>query len=176
MKNDNFNYLLPFNSELAAIELIPFRASKELEGLAVELFSHPYNKYNKIAYRYFKSHKHLGQNMCKVAIGSIRYYNKYPQQFGGAMENIYATVIVRMHMQLVKCMIHDKSEDMNKYMAAKLSLIKVSTRFFDQLISDIQHINYIQSDDQLIKKRKGIGKRERYMIKESVLNYYDTLT
>lgn len=154
------------------MKLIPYRASDELRELAVLLFKHPFNKYNRIASRYFAANNCLSNDMSVLAIGIVRYYLQYPQQFGGALENIYASILVRMHRQLIKYMLTAADPDLEHYIPLKLSLIKVSTQFFDQLLLDIQHNNYYQSGDDM---RVKPVKNEVSGYSDKLLDYYDTL-
>ena len=150
-----------------------YKPSEELHSLAAELFTHPYNKYNKIADRYFKEDHRLATSMCQVAIACVRYFYMYPQQFGGAMENIFPTILVRMHKQMIKRM-YSSSQEISSYMPAKLKLLHVGTRYFDQLIKDVETKNYTVHQDNLVKKRVGVGLRERRGYKEAQIKYYES--
>lgn len=158
----HFDYLVPFNSELD----IPYRANKKLKDKIEYIFKHP-TLPKKNRDRFIKvstsGSKQLVNDMAVRAIAMTKYYINNPQQFGHSMENIYLQILVRMWRQTYKHMIMQSKPDREEweYLSVKLKTLSIDNGLWDELIRVVMDNDYIQSNDDMIKVRKGIGLRDR---------------
>lgn len=145
--------------------LLPYRANAELKRRVDSLFRNPTNPF----YRDYidistSGSRGLVNDMAIRAIAIARYYVTYPQQFGNAFTNIEMQILVRMWKQMFKHeLLQEKPPEM--YKPTKMKLLKISDGFFSELLRVVKEEDYIQSSDDMVKKRYvdgvQIGLRER---------------
>jgi len=159
MTSDHFNYPVPSNIELNNTYPLPYRVSRELMATIEYVFRHPFNKYNKSCNTHFNRDWNIANDMGRVAVQVVREYLAYPQRYGHSMENIEANILFLMWRQYIKHLIL-KDVEMTEYMPVKLKMLKVENGLFDMLLSEVIDEKYIQSADDMVKKRVGKGLRE----------------
>lgn len=164
---DHMAYLVPFNKELK----LPYRAPKKLKEMITYIFSHP---------NLPKSHRQLFIDVSQIgsrglvndmavrAIGMCRYFIENPQQFGNSMENIQFQVLRRMWTQIFNHMHKQEryptQEIENgewKYLGVKYKMLSIENGFWDELLRVVKEDDYKQSPDDIVKRRNGLGLRER---------------
>jgi len=160
MKKDYFEHPLPKLYELKELYKSPYRFSDELRKQVDYIFTHPYNKYNKL---YNNLHKEYDSNdMLKSAYLNTKYYIDNPQQFAHSMDNIAEQILVSMWKSFIMLNKHLRANQYNIYHATDMKLLNlIKGRFYDILLEDMRTNNIIMSGDELVKKRKGKGLREQ---------------
>lgn len=170
----HFDFPIPFNSELRSEDLIPYKTNKKLEDSTYSLFTHPSFKYNKLAYNILNKYPSTINQLAVLAVAILRHYYLYPTQYGNKIENIELQIIVRLFKKLVQK--SKISENQIKYLPTKQSILKHSEQFFDILQETCEASNYYQTADDMVKKRPGIGLRERKRgYSEEQILYYEQL-
>lgn len=172
---EHFAYPLPHRLDLQAMYKTPYRFDIKIRDYVDYVFSHPKNKYNKI---YHNLHtKYDSNDMLKTPYLMTRYYLDYPQQFNHSFDNIAATILVSMWKTFLRLHKHLRNAEFTQYYPADLRMLLIGEgQLLDMLISDIKSNNYILSSDDMVKKRKNIGLRERQRgYSEGQLDYYDSL-
>lgn len=169
---EHMAYLVPFNEELN----LPYRAPKKLKDMITYIFSHP---------NLPKSHRQLFIDISQVgsrtlindmavrAIAMCRYFVENPQQFAGSMENIQFQVLRRMWVQVFNHMHKQErypSEEIEngewKYLGVKYKMLSIENGFWDELLRVVNENDYYQTNDDMVKRREGLGLRERKNNKE----------
>lgn len=170
---EHFAYPLPFNSELYEQGLIPYRTNKVLKDKVHWLFSHVKFEHRELYLEVSSmGSRGLLNDMARVAVGAVRYYLMYPQQFGRKMENIHLQLLVKMWRQTFRhCKYQEKKLD--KYYATKMMLMAIDNGLLEELIRTVEEKDYIQHGDDMVKKRVGKGLREqnRASMKEGSSNF-----
>jgi hypothetical protein len=159
MKKDYFQYPVPLSYELRELYKSPYKFSDELREYVNYMFTHPYNKYNKL---YHNLHTEWDSNdMLKPAYLMAMHYMKYPQRYGHAMDNIADTMLVRMWKQFLHLHKHLRGVQFSSYMPTKMKMLTIGNGLFlEKLIDEINSGVIIMSSDDMIKKREGKGLRE----------------
>jgi hypothetical protein len=172
----HYDFPIPFNKELRELNLIPYRTNKELIDSIDYIFSHPYNTHNKL-YQETKefSRYNLQIKMGNTAVGVMRYFLDNPNQFGNSIDNIHMQILVRMWKDIFYFIKLEKRE-LDKYYSTKLKLLSIDNGFIDILQKTCIDKDYIQHYDDMVKRREGVGLRERKLgYSKEQLDYYDTL-
>lgn len=169
-----FDYPVPYNQELRELYPTPYRFSEKLTNYADYMFNHPYNTHHKI---YSNLKKPTDANdMVKVAYLVTKHYLDYPQQYGHSLDNISAAIIVRMWKSFINLHKHLRYVQFDKHMPTKMKILTIGEgMFFDILLEDIRTNNFIMHADHMVKKRKGIGLRERQGYSEQHMHYLCSL-
>ena len=159
MKKDYFEYPTPKLYELKELYKTPYRFSEELRSKVDYIFTHPYNKYNKV---YDNLHKEWDSNdMLKSAYLNTTYYLDNPQQFGHALNNIAPQIVVSMWKAFLSLNKHLRNNQFDMYHEAQMRLVPlVENILLEPLLADITNKNIIISSEDMIKKRKGKKPRE----------------
>lgn len=158
---EHFAYITPFNKELRASKLIPYRTNQELESKVRWIFSHPKFKHHKVFTDISDSgSKALVRDMANLGVAIVRHYVIYPQRYGHKLENIELQILIRMWKQVTK---HAKMQGvgLTKYMAVDMKLLTMDNALFDEMLRTVQEKDFIQHNDDMVKRRNGIGLRER---------------
>lgn len=160
MKNDYFDYPLPFSRELREIYDTPYRFSDELTEYIDYLFKHPYNKNNKI---YANTRKDWDPNdMAKALYLRVKYYLDHPQQFGHAMDNIAPQCLVAMWKRFIAINKNARKTHFKKYYPTDMKLLKlVKGRLFDLILEEIATKKFYMTGEDMMKRREGMGLREK---------------
>ena len=160
MKKDYFEYPLPKLYELKETYKSPHRFSTELRSQVDYIFTHPYNRYNKL---YNNLHREWDSNdMLKSAYINTMYYMDNPQQFAHSMDNVADQILVSMWKAFLGLNKHLRGNQYDMYYKTDMKLLGlIKGRFYDILIEDIRTNNFIASADDMVKVRKGVGLRER---------------
>ena len=159
MTSDHFEYPMPFNDELNATYPKVYRVSSELMESIEYTFRHPFNKYNKSCNTHFNRDWTIANDMGRAAVQLVREYLAYPQRYGHSMQNVEAVILFRMWRQYIKHMII-KDVAMTEYMPVKLKMLKIENGLFEMLLREVTESRYVQSGDDMVKKRPGKGLRE----------------
>lgn len=147
--------------ELKELGLIPYRTNKQLEDMIWFIFTHPHyvhrDTFQEVA---LDGSKGLVKDMACKAVGVMRHFLANPQQYGHNADNIHMQILVRMWKQVYR---HKKFQrkSVTDYMAAKMRLLSIENGFIDELMRTCSDKDYIQSGDDMVKKRDGVGLRER---------------
>lgn len=156
----HMDYLVPFNKDLN----LPYRANDKLKQKIDYIFRHPSLplKHKALYINVTNSgSKGLLNDMARVAIGMCNYYLTYPQQFGGALENIQFQILHRMWKQTFKHSMMQQLDELDQYYSLKIRLLGIENGFWDELIRVCLDKDYIQSGDDMVKKRHGVSLRGR---------------
>lgn len=175
MKKDYFAYPTPFLTELREMYQTPYRFSKGLRDYVDYMFSHPYNKHNGV---YHRLHTRWDSNdMLKRAYLIAKYYLDHPQQFGNSMDNVAPAMIVYMWRGFISMHKVVRGAEFTQYYPAKMKILTIGEgRFLDMLLDEINNNKMIMSEDDMVKRRKGVGLRERRTgYSEKALRYYESL-
>lgn len=162
MSKNFFIYSSPYTSELKELYITPYRMSRELRDSIHYMFSHPVHNAT-----WFKVYNSLvvdtdTNEMAKVAYLLLRYYLDHPQQFGHNVENITPHVIVRMWKVFIGMHKQFRGVKFEEYMTTNMKMLKLANgSFIEILISDIKQYNMIYHYDDMVKRREGVGLRER---------------
>lgn len=157
-----FEYPAPYLSELKEMYDTPYRFSKELRDYVQYMFEHPTGK--QVNRQIFTAlmREFDTNDMLKHPYYLIRYYQAHPQQFGHAMENIVPHLIVAMWKCFLGLHKHLRGQQFNKYYPADMKLLMLGKgKFLDIFLSDIANKNMVMDGDEMVKKREGVGLRER---------------
>lgn len=158
----HMDYLLPFTSELT----VPYRAKQPLKDKILYIFTHPtLPKRNRDLFRKVSTQgsKALVNDMACVAIALVKYFTEHQQQFGGSMENIEFQVLRRMWLQTYRNLYRQNSkldEDW-KYLGTSMRMLSIENGLWDELLRVVKEQDYYQTNDDMVKKRQGVGLRER---------------
>lgn len=159
---DHFAYPIPFSQELRELNLVPYRANKELESKINYIFSHPSlpSKNRQLFLDVSTSGSRLlVRDMSRVAISIVRYFLLYPQQFDHNLENIHLQLLVRMWKQtFFHCKL--QSRELDEYYSLKLKTLSIENNLLEELLSSVRDKRYIQHGDDMVKRRTGKGLRE----------------
>ena len=176
----HFEYPIPFNSELRELNLIPYRTNAPLKRKVDYIFRHVYNPYNKDFIELSTSgDRKLVEDMATRAVGVMRHFMLYPQQYNHKAENIHLQVIVRMWKQTFRQRtMQNKPADM--YYPTKMKLISIENGLIEELIRTIDESDYIQHNDDMVKKRyfkdgTQVPLRGRRGYSDKNLDFYDSL-
>jgi hypothetical protein len=149
----HFDFSLPFNKELGELKLIPYRTNKQLKDKINYLFTHPKFEHRELFSNVSSSgSRGLLNDMSIVAVGAMRYFMAYPNQFANKVDNIHMQILVRMWKQTFK---HCKMQyrELDKYYATKMKLLAIENGFIEELIRTCNQEDYIQRNDDMIKVR-----------------------
>ena len=185
MQTTHMDYLSPFTSELKEENLIPYRTNTKLKRKIDYLFRHAKHIYREQFISVSTSgSRYLIEDMSIRAVGMVRHFFLYPQQYNHKLDNIHFQIIHRMWKQLFKhTMLQGKEPD--KYYATKLKLLSIENGLLEELIRTVEEEDYIQHSDNMIKVRKvrdsngfmrTVGARDTIGVSEKNLAYYDSLT
>jgi len=158
---EHFAYPTPFNLELKELGLIPYRTNSRLEEKIRWLFSHPHYIHRDIFIDVASDgSKGLVKDMAIKAVGIMRHFLENPQQYGHSADNIHMQILVRMWRQVYR---HKKFQRKNvtQYIAAKMRLLSIENGLIEELIRTCTDKDYVQHGDDMIKKREGVGLREK---------------
>ncbi len=176
---DHFDFPVPYNSELAELELKPYRTNSELLRKIDYIFRHPYNPFNSEYVDISTSgSRQLTSDMGNVAVSMVRHFLLYPQRYNHSLDTIHLQILVRMWKQLFKH-VSMQNKSVDKYMATKMKLLSIENNLLEHLLQTCNNKDYIQHNDDMVKKRTYMGKpvelRGRVGVSEKNLNYYDSL-
>ena len=172
---DHFAFPLPHNKELEELNLKPYRTNKELKDKISYIFSHPYNPHRQLFSDVSSSgSRTLLNSMSTVAVACTRYFLDNQQQFGKSFDNIYMQILVRMWKQtFYHCRL--QSIELDKYYATKMKLLLIENGLPELLLETCRDKNYIQHYDDMVKRRVGVGLRDRVGMSEKNIRYYEKL-
>ena len=156
-----FEYSLPYTSELRELYITPYRFSKELRDYINYMYLHPkHNKYHTI---YSAHHTEwISNDMAKVSYLMIRYYQDYPQRYGHNIENILPQIIVSMWKTFLSINKQLNQVTFKQYYPTSMKLLTLGKgKFLDIILNDIEKQNIIYHPDDMVKRREGVGLRER---------------
>jgi len=158
---EHFAYPIPFNLELKELGLIPYRTNTQLEEKIRFIFSHPHYVHRDTFLAVStQGSKGLVKDMACRAVGVMRHYIANPQQYGHEVDNIHMQILVRMWKQVYRHKLFQR-KSVTEYMAAKMRLLSIDNGFIDELIRTCEQGDYIQSGNDMVKQREGVGLRER---------------
>jgi len=172
MKKNYFEYTVPPHWELKEMYIVPWKFSAELRAQVKLLFEHP--KYSRFRELFTRLARETDYNdMLKVPYCIIRYYQDHPQQFAHSMNNVVPHIIVAMWKSFLKMHKQMRNVVLTQYYAVSMQLVPlVEGRFLDIFLSDIETGNIIYHVDDTIKRRVGVGlKEKRVGMKQSELDY-----
>ena len=175
--NNLFSYPLPHVWELREMYPTPYQFSPELQKSADLLFKHPrVNKWNQLYGE--QSVPTSANDMCKVAYLGIKYALDHPAQFGGAIDNCMDGVLVMMwknFLGISKTMRGHKYARNHKTPVTKMLPLAQGV-FLELMMKEIENNKMIMSGDDMVKKRKGLGLRERKLgYSHKQMEYLDSL-
>ena len=160
--NELFEYPLPHVWELREMYPTPYRFSPEVQKSADLLFKHPRaNKWNQL---YGENNVPSTPNdMCKVAYLGIKYALDNPNQFGGAIENCMDGVLVMMWKNFLGLgkLLRGNKYARNHRTSVTRMLSLAQGGFLELMMKEIKDNKMIMSSDDMVKKRKDLGLRER---------------
>jgi len=160
MKTDYFAYPLPFVDQLREMYPTPYRFSKELTDFIDYIYKHPYNKYRELYADIRRSHD--ANDMAKRLYLNVKYYLDHPQQFGHAMDNIAPECLVGMWKTFIGINKRARTIGFKRYYATDMKLLKlVKGRLFDLILEEIKEEKFYMTNDDMVKRRHGVGLRER---------------
>ena len=160
MKRHYFEYPAPYLSELRELYKSPYRFSDELRAYVDYMFTHPYNKYNKL---YDNMHLEYDSNdMLKSAYLIARYYMDHPAQFAGSIENCADGMLVSMWKCFLSLHKRLRGAQFSSYMPTPMKVLMIGEgKFLDMLIDEIRNEKMIMDGDDMVKRREGKTLRER---------------
>lgn len=157
---DHFAYPLPFNDELDELKLRPYRTNSELERKIQQVFMSSKFKWSQLFFDVSTSgSRMLIRDMGRVAVACTRYFLAHPQQFANNMENIHLQILVRMWKQVFNhCRFQEVKLD--RYLSTTLKAVSVDNGLLEELVRTVEQGDFIQHNDDMVKKRVGKGLRE----------------
>lgn len=167
---EHMAYLVPFTRDLE----LPYRAPKKLKEMITYIFTHP--TIPKAQRELFIDVSQLGSrtlvnDMGRVAIAMTKYFVEHPNQFGGAMENIYFQIMRRMWHQVFSHMFKQNRMEHLKddwvFLRTSMKLLAIENGFFEELLRVVNEEDYYMTSDAMVKKRDGVGLREKRNNKQS---------
>ena len=171
-----FDYEPPYTSELQELYITPYRFSNELQAYIIYMFQHPTKfRHRETFTRLMKPSD--PNDMIKPAYLIIKDYLANPQRYGHSLNHLSTIIVSRMWKVFLA--LHKLRGE--KYSAVLRSDTKLNSlfedRFLDIILSDIRTGNYIGTNDEMVKERKGVGLRERkpFAYSEEALKYYESL-
>jgi len=165
MTTEHMSYLVPFNRELD----VPYRAPKKLKDMVSYIFSHvtvPSKQRKLFIDVSSMGSRSLVNDMAVRAIAMARHFVEHPNQYGGSMENIQFQVLRRMWVQVFNHMhkqerYPDVDSDDWTYLGITYKMLTIENGFWDELLRVVIDKDYHQTNDDMVKRRDGIGLRER---------------
>lgn len=157
---DHFAYPIPFQRELDELGLRPYRTNSELERKIQQVFTSSKFKWSQLFIDVSTSgSRMLVRDMGKVGVSMVRYFLAHPQQFGHNMENIHLQLLVRMWKQTFRhCKFQEK--ELDRYMSTTLKSVSVENGLLEEFIRTVEQGDFIQSDDDMVKRRENKALRE----------------
>lgn len=164
-KVGHLDYLVPHNNELD----IPYRASKKLKDAIHYIYSHPTvpKRQRKLFLEVSQSgSRELVNDMAVRAIAMTKHFLDNPQQYGHSMNNIHFQILRRMWKQIFSHMwkqsIHPEQQETEwKYLGITFKMLSIENNLLEELIRVVKEKDYIQHSDDMVKKRTGVGLRQR---------------
>ena len=154
MKRDSFSFPTPRQYLLKEDYDTPYRFSDELRQHVNMLFSHPYNKYNKL---FYNKHREFDSNdMLKPMWRIVQDFKKYPQRYGHKLENIHENILKDGWSTFLS--LHKfRGEQFSSYMPMKLRWLSIGGgNLLDLLLRE----EPIMSGDSMVKIRPNKTLRE----------------
>ena len=100
--------------------------------------------------------------MAKGLYLRVKYFKEHPQQFGGAMDNIAAELLVGMWKSFLFINKQYRKVEYDKYYKTDMKLLElVKGKLFDEIELEFANNRVIMSGDDMVKKREGVGLREK---------------
>lgn len=157
---EHYAYQTPHTMELKELGLIPYRTNDKLEEKIRYLFSHPTFKHYKLfAQVASDGSKGLVKDMGVKAVGLMRHFLMFPQQYGHAVENIHMQLLIRMWRQTYRHRVFQR-KPLDEYYATSMRLLSIENGLIEELIrtcDDKDYVTYEQYND--LKRPRGERRR-----------------